>query len=80
MYKYLVLFILLLSHTFVSINAEAGNFAISPGRPTDYEMRSLPPYCKVKFKFGMNRKNPLVTYISHLEDRIFVNLITLKIN
>ena len=60
MYKYLAIFVILLSCSYASINAEARNFAISPGRPTDYEMRSLPPYCKVKFKFGMNRKNPLV--------------------
>lgn len=74
MYKYLVLFILLLSHTFVSINAEARDFKISPARPTDYEMKFLPSYCKVKFKYGMNRENPLVRKWLNILGQDFVHV------
>lgn len=74
MYKYLVLFILLLSHTFVSINAEAGNFKILPAKPTDYEMNFLPSYCKVKYEYGTNQKNPLVRKWLNILGQDFVHV------
>lgn len=60
MYKYLAIFVILLSCSHASINAEARDFEISSARPTDYEMNFLPSYCKVRFKYDMNQKNPLV--------------------
>lgn len=60
MSKYLAILIILVCYTCTCVNAEAGNFNILPAKPTDLEMNFLPSYCEVKFKYGMNRKNPLV--------------------